>query len=236
MANARQFERLKSALGPSPDCPPLDQLVCALDASEGDPRRQAAADHSAGCAYCRDEVSLLREFTGASPRPDEARNVGWIASRLAKQRVFHPSKQRTPFFFGMRAWAMAACLAIIAAGAFYLPRGPGAPSAIGIGDGVMRSQVLELTAPVGDVAQEPAEFRWRGVPGAVRYQVHLMEVDLREVWQGDATEAFLVIPASVLALMTPGKTLLWQVSASDQSGRALAASAIGSFRVIQAAR
>jgi hypothetical protein len=131
----------------------------------------------------------------------------------------------------MRAWAMAACLVLVASGAFYLTRGPGAPSSAGIGEGVMRSQGLELTGPAGDVLQRPTEFRWRAVPGAVRYQVRLMEVDHREVWRGEATADFISIPAPVQALMSSGKTLLWQVSASDKSGKLVGTSGMQSFRV-----
>ena len=231
MADARQYEKLKSALGPAADCPPLEQLVRALDASEGDARRKAAEDHAANCAHCRDELALMREFVDARPQPDETRNVNWIARRLEKQRVFRPSRQRLPFFFGMRAWAAAACLVIVASSVFYLRRGPGAPSPAGAGEGVMRSQVLELVDPVGDVRQKPAVFRWRVVPGAVRYQVHLMEVDRREVWRGESANDFISIPPPVLALMAPGRSFLWEVSAWDKSGKTLA-TATRSFRVI----
>lgn len=231
MADPMQNEKLKSALGPAEGCPPLEQLVRALEASEGDAWRKAAEDHTATCSHCRGELALMREFVEASPRPDEARNVNWIAGRLAKQRVFRPSRQRLSFFFGARAWAAAACLVLVAAGAFYLPRGPGLPSPAGAGEGVMRSQALELVAPLGDIPQKPAEFRWRAVPGAVRYQVRLMEVDRSEIWRGEATDAFLSIPAPVLALMPPGRTLLWEGSAWDQSGKALGTSGTRSFRV-----
>lgn len=173
----------------------------------------------------------MREFVGATPRPDERRNVNWIARRLEKQRVFRPTRQGLPFFHGMRAWAAAACLAIIAAGAFYLPRGPGEPSPAGAGEGLMRSQALELVGPVGDVRQVPAEFRWRAVPGAVRYQVRLMEIDRREVWRGEAADGFISIPPSVLALLAPGRRLLWEVSAWDKSGKTLGTSEIRGFQV-----
>ena len=69
----------------------------------------------------------------------------------------------------MRAWATAACLVLVAASAFYLRQGTGGPSPSVIGDGVMRSQALELVAPVGDIRQAPVEFRWRAVAAAVRY-------------------------------------------------------------------
>jgi hypothetical protein len=231
MAEPRQYEKLKSALGPAADCPPLEQLVRALEANPDEPWRKAAEDHAASCAHCRDELAMMHEFVDASPLPGETANVNWIARRLEKQRVFRPSRKPLSFLFGMRAWATAACLVIVAAGAFYLPRGPGNPSSAGIGDGVMRSQALELVGPVGDVPQQPAAFRWRAVPGAVRYQVRLMEVDRREVWRAEATEALISIPAPVLSLMAPGRTLLWDVGAWDKSGKALGTSGTRSFRV-----
>jgi hypothetical protein len=231
MADARQFEKLKSALGPTADCPPLDELARALETDASDARRRAAEDHAAGCAYCRDELALMREFVDTSLRPEETRPVQWIAKRLEKHPVLQPSRQRLSFFFGMRAWATAACLVLVAASAFYLRQGPGGPSPSLIGDGVMRSQVLELVAPVGDVRQAPVEFRWRAVPGAVRYEVRMMEVDRREVWRGETGDPFLAIPPSVAALMAPGRNLLWEVSAADQSGKTLGRSGVRSFRV-----
>lgn len=231
MADSRQYEKLKSALRPAADCPPLEQLVRALDGSEGDARRKAAEDHAASCAHCRDELALVRKFMDAGPRPEETRDIAWIARRLAKQRMHRPSRQRLPFFLGMRAWAAAACLVLIASGAFYLRQGPGEPSLVGVGEGVMRSQVLELVEPVGDVPQKPTAFRWRAVPRAVRYQVRLMEVDRREVWRGEATDDVIPVPAPVLALFSPGRSLLWEVSAWDGSGKALGTSGIRSFRL-----
>jgi hypothetical protein len=58
-----------------------------------------------------------------------------------------------------------------------------------------------------------------------------MEVDRREVWRGEATDDFISIPAAVLSLMAPGRTLLWEVSAWDKSSKALGASPTRSFRV-----
>jgi len=231
MADAGQYEKLKSALGPAVDCPPLEQLAQALDAGEGDPRRKAAEEHAAMCAHCQEELALIREFVDVHLRPDETRNVNWIARRLGKQRVFRPTRQRLPFFFGMRAFAAAACLVIVAASALYMRRGPGEPSSAGAGVGAMRSQVLELVDPVGDVGQKPARFHWRAVPGAVRYQVRLMEVDRREVWRAEAADNLIPIPASVLAMMGPGRSFLWDVSAWDKSGSALGTSGTRSFRV-----
>jgi hypothetical protein len=236
MADSRQFEKLKSALGPAADCPPLDELARALEPNASDARRRAAEDHAAGCAYCRDELALMRDFVDTSLRPEETRPVQWIARRLEKQPVIQPSRQRLSFFFGMRAWVTAACLVLVAASAFYLRQGPGGPSPSVIGDGVMRSQALELVAPVGDVRQAPVEFRWHAVPGAVRYEVRLMEVDRREVWRGEASDNFLAIPPAVAALISPGRNLLWEVSAVDHSGKTLGTSPVRSFRVFVESR
>ena len=57
-----------------------------------------------------------------------------------------------------------------------------------------------------------------------------MEVDRREVWRGEASDNPLAIPPAVTALIAPGKTLFWQVSASDQSGKILGTSGVRSFR------
>jgi hypothetical protein len=228
MADTRQFEKLRAALGPAADCPPFEQLTRALDYEPGDARRSDAEEHIAGCVHCRDEVALMREFLDVRLRPEEDRDVRWVVRKLEKQEVAPRPRRSFAFFFGMRALAAAACVVLVVGGALYMRRTPGPPSVNGIGEGAMRSQAIGLISPVGDVAARPAEFRWRAVPGAARYQVRLMEVDGREVWSGETADTSIAAPTTPIA---PGTTLLWEVRAMDGSGKVIATSATSTFRV-----
>jgi hypothetical protein len=230
MGDKREFENLKTALGPAADCPPLEQLARALEAGEGEAWRKSAEEHVAACAHCRDELAMMREFLDAGPRPEEAGNIAWITRRLEKQRVVKPVRGRMSGWFGMRAWAAAACLLLVAGSLYYMQRGGGAPALTGPGAGVMRSQVLELVEPVGDVSRMPQQFRWQSVPSAAHYQVRLMEVDRREIWEADTATESVGIPSTVLAFIAPGRSLLWEVKAFDQAGKPLSTSGT-SFRV-----
>ena len=90
----------------------------------------------------------------------------------------------------------------------------------------MRSLAFELVDPVGECSAKARRvFRWRAVPGAIRYQVRLMEVDHREIWRGEATDDFISIPAPVLALLAPGKkSSLGSTAPGTNPGKALGTS------------
>jgi hypothetical protein len=103
-----------------------------------------------------------------------------------------------------------------------------------ISDGVptaLRSEGVVALAPIGDLMRSPAELRWRTFPGASRYSVKLMEVDHSELWQASLEETAVLLPAAVREKVVPGKTLLWQVTALDGAGKALANSRLERFRL-----
>jgi hypothetical protein len=235
MSDAHDFPNLKSALGAGADCPPLPELAWALELGEADERHQRAAKHLAGCAHCQNEIALWREFSAAEPRPEEVRDVRWIESRLDKQNVVPRVRRRFAFLGEMRVWVLAASLVLVVGGVFYMRRGPGQLS-VGLEDGVMRSQAVELVAPVGEIRETPVNFRWRAVPAAVRYEVRLLEIDRSEIWRGEAGSTSLPVPAAASARMLPGKTLLWEVRAIDASGKIVAVSSPATFQILRNSR
>ena len=99
------------------------------------------------------------------------------------------------------------------------------------GEGGLRSQAVAVDAPVGDLDSRPVELRWQAVPGAATYSVEILEVDRHSLWKSATAQIRLSIPANIRALMAPGKTLLWQVSAVNSSGAVLATSGFQKFRV-----
>jgi hypothetical protein len=58
-----------------------------------------------------------------------------------------------------------------------------------------------------------------------------MEVDRVELWQGLSKEPKVMLPAEVREKIVPGKTLLWQVTALDVNGQAVATSQVERFRI-----
>ena len=99
------------------------------------------------------------------------------------------------------------------------------------GSRMLRSEGVVALAPIGDLIQSPAELRWQPLPGAARYSVKLMEVDHSELWQASLEQTAVPLPAAVREKVVLGKTLLWQVTALDSAGKALANSRLERFRL-----
>src|SRR3954447_18355304 len=88
---------LRSALGPTPECPPVEALE-SLDI-----KGRAHVEH---CARCRNELAMLTEFQAAEVRPEEAASVAWIESELAKRAapVRDVEKPVESFWSRVGAW------------------------------------------------------------------------------------------------------------------------------------
>src|SRR5258708_27273980 len=102
---------------------------------------------------------------------------------------------------------------------------------IGGAQPTFRSDALGVVGPAGDLTAVPTELRWETAPGAASYSVRVMEVDRTEVWNTESRQASVALPASVRARIVPGKPLLWQVVAKDESGKTVATSEIQRFRL-----
>jgi hypothetical protein len=101
------------------------------------------------------------------------------------------------------------------------------------GTDVLRAHNVVVVAPAGDVREAPREIRWQATPGAVRYQVRLLEVDGSDLWQSETDSEHVDVPSDIAARIVPAKTLLVRVSALDAAGRKLAESEAVRFRVLQ---
>jgi hypothetical protein len=216
----------KSALAPSPACIAIEKLA--------EPLSDLDTKHLAGCPRCQSELALLREFSEGAPRPEDSLAVSWIAQELRRRSTPKPVSRMTWWqrLLGVPAYRLSGALAsilLLAGGvAVYTMRTrtgvvPGA-------EAVLRSQSVVLISPVGDLDSPPSELRWQLVASAAAYTVEIVEVDRHGLWKSETSETRLVIPANVRALMAPGKTLLWQVTAAN-SGGSLATSGYQKFRV-----
>jgi len=99
-AEARSRERslLRKALSPSYACATPLELGGLADGSLARPAAAPLRDHVSGCARCQTELTLLKEFDNAAPRPDEERAVSWISARLERrfsEASAGPSPSRT---------------------------------------------------------------------------------------------------------------------------------------------
>ena len=138
-------------------------------------------------------------------------------------------------WFGLgRLPVAAAVVALVVAGGLYLREGqpPELPGGVTTGDEVTRSLAVVVRAPLGDRPRPRGDWSGGAVDGAVRYRVRLMEVDRREVWSTSTSALEVDLPAPVRTALTPGRTLLWDVTAYDASEAAIAESGAQSFHLV----
>ena len=231
----------RQAFSPKAGCPSLEELSAAADGSAAPQAAAAIARHAAACANCGAEIELLRSFLRAETKPDEVADVDYVAARmreslrLASGGRVNARRRSWRTVFSLPSLRMAslacACMLLLAAGITHL-RQTRRPELgfTGGGNLVERSGVV-LLAPLGDTTQPPAKLEWRAYPGAASYKAEIVEVDRTVVfaWRGDSTST--PVPQSVRALMSPGRTLRWQVAAFDPGGKKISASGLQPFRV-----
>ena len=239
---------IKTALGVTPGCPPVEQLGRfannSLDVSE----RANVESHIGRCGHCQSELALLRQFTDVSLQPEEERPVAWITAQLRDraQEIYEPASEvraasiswwkriLAPPALSRVALALG-CLLIIVSGSIYLRRGsaPSLNTTLDSGPEILRSNTLELLSPKDTLTTTPELLQWQALPGTERYQARILEVDRTLLWKSETSAVSIKIPDQVRALMKPGKTLLWQVTALDGSGKPVASSNFESFRLGQ---
>lgn len=242
MSNDR--EQLQKALGQTAACPEMEQLGRYADGAIEPLQKAGMEQHVAGCGYCQAELALLREFEAAEVRPEEQRPVAWIRARLQDRAQELQGGTRKPearswleaiFATPMlgRAALVLGCLLILVSGSLYLRRGsaPVLNTGAGSGSEVMRSNDVAPIAPRGDLTVAPTSLEWQALPGAIRYQVQIMEVDRSELWKGETAATQIAFPDGVRARMAPAKSLLWQVIAFDAAGRRIGSSNPEKFRL-----
>lgn len=239
----RDRDLLHKALSGGAECLSLQQLEAVASSTSLDPGIMA---HLKACPRCQVELSMLKEFEEAKPLPDEGAAAAWVAAQLGKAHPGRPPEPAGSRYAGM-AWlrwltarpitsAALACVLMLAAGilVFRSVRTPEPEIRAGIvqpGE-VVRSQTFRLVSPTGDIEQPPQQLRWDTAPGAARYRVTLMEVDHTIVWAGETPDRVISLPAAAQQKIVPAKTLLWQVTAVDASGRPVAASSVERFRFV----
>jgi hypothetical protein len=123
----------------------------------------------------------------------------------------------------------------VAAGGVYLltmNEAPALPGRVDTRGGeVTRSLAITVRGPLGELDEAPPRLEWQAVDGAARYQARVFEVDRTELWSMSTTVADVDLPDRVRGSLVPGRTFVWDVTAYDASGAAIAESGQQSFRI-----
>jgi hypothetical protein len=213
---------LDAASRPTPSCIPFDRLGGALTTSE--------REHAAGCARCQTELTLFAEINDPAPAPGEGAAVQWVVAELRRRRSHAGSPSGWRFFRPRLVAAASTAGLVLAVGFMTWDREPpvrDVPDATGS----YRTIQVEAVAPVGDVRGRPRDLEWSPVDGAASYDVVVLEVDRTILWEGASSTTRVSLPEPVVARFVPGKTILWEVTARNRAGEAVAVSGTGRFRV-----
>jgi Putative zinc-finger len=232
--------------GPGAGCPPPEAYLAEEMAALAPEERRRLEAHADGCPACAAERELARAFdAGEAAVP--AADVDWVTARLRGE----PAAPATPVAAPMgmpppgrvvpfrgrtaaRAWTRlaAAAVLVVAAGLTLrtlYERPPALPEPPR--SGVVRGGEVEPSAPLGEVAEPPAELRWQPVAGAAGYRVRLVTVDETLVWQDVTNEPNADLPAEVRSGLQRAVSYEWTVEALAADGSTLGRSAPAHFRL-----
>lgn len=241
--NDKSREAWRAAVSATGECLSIKDLERLADsASLPDEKLNA---HLAGCPRCQTELAMLKNFESATPAQDEGAAVAWITAQLGRNSLKSSPQTaamgRLAFFrnFFRSSYAIAAvavALIIIFSVSLYISEHQPAPQ-LNAGlkktnpSEIMRSQSVRLVGPSGDLKSLPESFRWDTYPGASSYRVEVTEVDGTLVRQETVHQNVLSVTPEWKSVIHADKPYIWQVTAFDASGKAVASSSREHFRV-----
>jgi hypothetical protein len=222
-------DNLKQIVGPTPDC--LDANDLAALAETDALRQSAAGRHVESCSHCQGELALMRSFLDEHLTDVESPHVDAIVRELRRKS---PVRARPWWRRAMGPWALAPALAAAALVTIVVMNvGEHRMGEVNINldSGVVRSESIEVLQPVGDVTSLPQMIAWKGVAGAAKYRVRVLEVDRTVVWDTIATSTEVSMPPPSKVAIEPGRTMSIEIDALDASGNVIAKSGAVSFRL-----
>jgi hypothetical protein len=235
--HTKTLKMWQQAAAATPECLSLEVLE---QMTEGAPANTKAAAHLANCAHCQTELSMLKSFESSQPSANEGAAVAWIAAQLQRQQVSSSAKQPTArasfwqSFFRLPYLAGAATLVIVASlgVSLYHSAHSGYPPKINDAGsiGVYRGG-LHLLAPIGDLDKAPQTLQWEAYPGATSYTVELTDVAKTVLASATSTQTTFAVTPQMKTEMHSGKPLFWKVTALNASGKAIADSTGGHFKI-----
>src|SRR5438270_9099559 len=234
--NKNALKMWQEAASAGENCLPLETLEKLVENASADAK---AAAHLASCAHCQTELSMLKSFEAAMPSADEGAAAGWIAAQLQRQQsgpVRQSSMIRVPFWrnlFRVPYLAGAAALAVVLALGISLYNSDSGTGRLTppAGENNYRAGELKLLSLTGDLAEAPTEFRWEAVLGAASYKVELTDVIGKILISASSTQPQLAATPEIKAAMRAGMPVKWKVTALDASGKSIAESSGGSFKI-----
>jgi hypothetical protein len=246
---------LRAAYAPEEaGCPPPEAFLAAEMEGLSPEERRALDAHADRCPACAAERDLARLFDAAPEEADvRPQDLDFVVSRLQEPAVAGSGAPNVVPFPGPRRaeraaekieaprsrWQShsllrfaAAALLVIGLGlgyrAFQSP-GPDLPEPP-TGE-VMRGGEVEAVAPVGELAEIPAELRWVLVDRAASYRVRITAVDGSVLWEDTASTSPVRLPADVAGRLHRAVVYTWTVEALDPNGARLASSEPVRFKV-----
>lgn len=239
MADTQNLKTWQSAVAATAECLPLEVLERMTESSAADAK---AGAHLAECPHCQTELSMLKSFEASVPSENEGAAVAWIAAQLERKQntqVAKPAVARISFWrsmFRVPYMAGAAALAVVLAlgVSFYHSSNHDGISTIGngsYGTNPLRTGGIHFLSPVGQLNQIPSEFRWEAFTGASSYKIELKDAIGTVLASTQTKKNVLIITPEIKAKMIEGKPLSWKVTALDASGKEIANSTGGDFKI-----
>lgn len=229
-------EWIRRAYSDEEGCPPpeayLAEELATLDAGA----RERLESHAESCVACAAERELARAFEASETTGSrENREIDAIARRLERRP---PHGRRASWLASWATIARAPAFQLAAALVLLIGVGLGIRNAAtppplsgGPGESATRSSTLELVAPVGELAELPAELVWQGVEGASEYRITIKGVDDSELWSAATPLTSIVVDENLIAQLRSAVWYVWTVEALDGTGRRIAWSREARFRV-----
>lgn len=231
-------------------CPPPESFLEAESGALSREARRRLDEHAVRCPACAAERDLARLFdSGPQAAGIRSADVGYIVSRLesgsppraaalerSSKLLRFPALRRPAARRNVWRLAAAATVVLAAGFVFQLTR-PGAPPlpAPPRSESGVRGGEVEALQPAGEVAELPAELRWRPRSGAHAYRLRLSRVDDTVLWETTVESPPARLPGEVIRQLDRAVVYLWTVEALDASGATLARSEPVRFRARPAA-